>query len=167
MHYRLYPVDPSSTESGQAWDYVSDQVMGGQSQGQILQQQEKSGGWVTCLQGEVSLENNGGFIQMQFDLSAIKDISQFDGFYVTWRGLAPAVAAHLKTSELRQPWQSYKNNLFPALDWKNDYWTFSQFAPYRTGIPLNLERLTRFGLLAIGQAGGVNLCVRELGLFKR
>lgn len=166
MHYRLYPVDPSSTDSGQAWDYVSDQVMGGQSQGQIVQKQERVG-WVTCLQGQVSLENNGGFIQMQFDLSAIKDIAQFDGLYMTWCGQAPAVAAHLKTSELRQPWQSYKNNLFPVLDWKTDYWPFSQFAPYRTGIPLNLSKLERFGLLAIGQAGSVNLCVRELGLYKR
>jgi hypothetical protein len=166
MHYRLYPVDPMVAESGQAWDYVSDQVMGGQSQGHIIQQPENAG-WVTCLQGLVSLENNGGFIQMQFDMSAVDGISEFDGVYMTWRGEAPAVAVHLKTSELRQPWQSYKNTVFPSVEWRTDYWTFAQFAPYRTGIPLDVNQIVRFGLLAIGQSGKVELCVRELGLFKR
>lgn len=166
MHYRLYPVDPLAAESGQAWDYVSDQVMGGCSNGRVVQQQE-NGAWMCCLQGEVRLDNNGGFIQMQFDLSGVDNLAEFDGIYMTWRGAAPAVAAHLKTHELPRPWQSYKNTLFPSADWQTGYWRFSQFVPYRTGIPLNLNQATRFGLLAIGQAGAVNLCVRELGLFKR
>lgn len=165
MHYRLYPVDPLAPDTVMAWDFVSDQVMGGHSQGQIVQNQENAA-WVTCLQGQVSLENNGGFIQMQFDLSGMHDLANFDGIYMTWRGEAPAVAAHLKTSELRQPWQSYKNNVFPSTEWRTDYWRFEQFAPYRTGIPINLKYVTRFGLLAIGQPGAVNLCVREFGLFK-
>jgi hypothetical protein len=166
MHYRLYPTDPQTFETTQAWDFVSDQVMGGQSQGRLVAMQE-NGEWLTCLQGQVSLENNGGFIQMQFDLSAVDKLPAFDGFYITWRGQAPAVAAHLKTSELPRPWQSYKNTVFPHQDWHTDYWSFAQFSPYRTGIALNLRQVTTFGLLAIGQRGDVELCVRELGLFKR
>ncbi|MBE0472493.1 MAG: CIA30 family protein [Methyloprofundus sp.] len=165
MHYRLYPVDPLTPDTVSAWDFVSDQVMGGGSQGQVVQQQV-NGAWLTCLQGQVSLENNGGFIQMQFDLRAVDDLADFDGVYITWRGDAPAVAAHLKTTELRQPWQSYKNTVFPSPEWRTDYWRFEQFVPYRTGIPINLKLVTHFGLLAIGQAGPVNLCIREFGLVK-
>lgn len=163
MHYRLYPIDPLVAETVPAWDFISDQVMGGGSQGQVVQRQDNDA-WVSCLQGQVSLENKGGFIQMQFDLSAVDDLTDFDGIYMTWRGNAPAVAAHLKTSELRQPWQSYKNTVFPSPEWRTDYWRFEQFVPYRTGIPINLKQVTRFGLLAIGQAGPVNICVREFGL---
>ncbi|WFE69209.1 hypothetical protein P8S54_02600 [Thiomicrospira sp. R3] len=54
MHYRLYPVDPLAAESGQAWDYVGDQVMGGCSNGRIVQQQE-NGAWMCCLQGYKAL----------------------------------------------------------------------------------------------------------------
>ncbi|WP_044411047.1 CIA30 family protein [Thiomicrospira microaerophila] len=165
MHYRLYPLDPLSADSGEAWDYMSDQVMGGLSSGQLEQHQEGMG-WVTCLAGEVRLDNNGGFIQMQFDLSSIDNLARFEGLYLTWRGEAPAVAAHLKTTDLRQPWQSYKNTVFPSTDWKTDYWPFTQFAPYRTGIPLDVQQASRFGLLAIGQPGPVTLCVRELGVYR-
>jgi hypothetical protein len=114
----------------------------------------------------VSLENRGGFIQMQFDVSAVPNLADFDGFYMTWRGEAPAVAAHLKTTELTLPWQSYKKTVFAWDDWHTDYWRFEQFVPYRTSVALNVKQITRFGLLAIGQAGLVNICVREFGLAK-
>ena len=140
--------------------------MGGQSTGQ-LQQRAENGQWITCLQGEVRLENQGGFIQAQFDMSAVNNLNDFDGMYLTWRGQSPATALHLKTQDLRQPWQSYKCPAYPGSSWQTDYIAFHQFTPYRTGIPLNLHQVTRFSVLAIGQPGTVDLCIREFGLFKR
>ena len=49
------------------WEFVSDTVMGGVSKGSVAD--EIVGGCdATVLRGTVSLENNGGFIQMAFDL---------------------------------------------------------------------------------------------------
>ena len=47
------------------WEFVSDTVMGGVSSGGVAE--EIVGGRnATVLRGKVSLENNGGFIQMAF-----------------------------------------------------------------------------------------------------
>jgi hypothetical protein len=57
------------------WEFVSDTVMGGVSSGRILKE-TISGRKATRLTGNVSLENNGGFVQMAFDLN--DDGSAFD-----------------------------------------------------------------------------------------
>lgn len=165
MHYRLYPIEPLAKQTLSSWDLVTDRVMGGQSYGEA-QQISEDNQWVTCLKGQISLENNGGFIQLQFDLRAIKNLADYGGLYMTWRGQAPAVAAHLKTDDLSHPWQSYKQACFPSTSWKTDYWSFEKFSPYRTGKPLKPAHICRFGLVAIGAAGSVDLCIREFGLYQ-
>jgi hypothetical protein len=49
------------------WQLVSDQVMGGESAGQLSIEDVPSGP-VFRLTGRVSLDNNGGFIQMAADI---------------------------------------------------------------------------------------------------
>ena len=65
-----------------SWTYVSDAVMGGVSEGSILRS-SFHGRLATRLIGRVSLENNGGFIQMGINLA--DGIGVFDAS--NWAGV--------------------------------------------------------------------------------
>ena len=73
-----------STSSGTEWSGFSDRVMGGVSVGSLVRDLVL-GREANVLRGEVSLANNGGFIQMAVDLandpskSRLVDASQYDG----------------------------------------------------------------------------------------
>ena len=161
---RLFP-NFNQTPGEQAWYFVSDQVMGGVSHGEVHTYAEQ-GQIQTCLQGQVSLENNGGFIQMQWVLDRGVDLSQFSGFYVDWRGQTPALALHLKTDQLMRPWQSYRYETQVSAQWQRQYIAFTDFAPYRTDTPLDLAHVRRLAVIALGEAGAVQVCVREMGLYR-
>lgn len=72
------------TSSGTQWSASTDQVMGGVSSGSISREvfQDRN---ANVLRGKVSLENNGGFVQMATNLaldpskSDVVDASDFDG----------------------------------------------------------------------------------------
>lgn len=72
------------TCSGTQWAGVTDRVMGGRSSG-TLAREEYHGRMANVLRAKVSLENNGGFVQMATDLalnpavSSTVDASKFDG----------------------------------------------------------------------------------------
>jgi hypothetical protein len=76
--------DFPTTSSGTQWAGFTDRVMGGVSSGSLAREEFK-GRSANVLRGSVSLENNGGFIQMATDLarqdieSNAVDASAFDG----------------------------------------------------------------------------------------
>ena len=53
---------------GTPWRAVTDQVMGGRSEGAI-RRRVLDGRQALCLAGDVSLANNGGFVQAMLDLT--------------------------------------------------------------------------------------------------
>ncbi len=66
------------------WEFISDTVMGGISTGSVTQEIFE-GRNAAVLRGEVSLDNNGGFVQMDED---IRDGALRVGFYdVAWSEL--------------------------------------------------------------------------------
>lgn len=76
--------DFPTTSSGTQWKGFTDQVMGGVSSGSLAREKFQ-GRTANVLRGSVSLENNGGFIQMATNLvregvdSNAVDASAFDG----------------------------------------------------------------------------------------
>ena len=56
------------TSSGSQWQGITDRVMGGISNGS-LSRETVAGKEANVLRGNVSLENDGGFIQMATDLA--------------------------------------------------------------------------------------------------
>ena len=62
--------DDFSANDSQRWRYVSDKVMGGVSVGNLyfIQDEQES---FAQLTGQVSTENNGGFIQFRTDVKKI------------------------------------------------------------------------------------------------
>ena len=59
---------PFNADSGKYWQYVSDRVMGGVSDGKVSLEQEGEM-YYARLTGNVSTKNNGGFIQLRAGVS--------------------------------------------------------------------------------------------------
>lgn len=152
--------------NGSNWRLFTDQVMGGVSRGR-LSKDNILGRPAIRMHGDVSLENNGGFIQMS--LSMAED-GAFDAS--AWRGIAIDVAGapgtyelRLRTTELSRPRESYRHAFAVSSQWTTQHLCFVDFTPHRTGIPLNLQRLLRLGLVAIGEAFTADLALGGIRFF--
>ncbi|MEM7521014.1 MAG: CIA30 family protein [Pseudomonadota bacterium] len=146
------------------WEYVADTVMGGVSAGRItpISQDGRAG---MRLTGTVSLENNGGFIQMAFDpdpSAQSYDASAFDAISFDTRGNGATYAVSLRTTELSRPWHSYRGTFETRTAWQRVRIPFAEFAPSNTDIPLNRAKLRRIGIIAVGRAFDVDVSVANL-----
>ena len=124
------------------------------------------------MRGDVSLENNGGFVQIAIDLApdgkavdASRGGVEFDVF-----GNGEEYGIHLRTEDLTRPWQSYRQSFRADPQWRTIPFRFRDFVPYRTEIPLDARRLRRIGVVAIGRAFSADLSLGGLcviGLTRR
>ena len=149
------------------WEFVSDTVMGGVSQGRI-EEVDIFGRHATRLKGDVSLDNNGGFVQMAFDIN--DDVSPFDAS--GWDGLKIDVLGNdetydlrLRTSDLTRPWQSYRATFIASSQWTTISIPFANFTPHKTDTPLNRQCLRRIGILAIGRVFSADVSVSCVRLY--
>jgi hypothetical protein len=151
---------------GSPWRFVTDRVMGGMSSGQ-QSFMEIQGRRCLCLHGEVRLENNGGFIQLALDLAPEEalDASRFQGIHMVVLGNGSSYNLHLKTSDVRRPWQSYRSNFPTAPEWRKIRLPFSTFEPHRMDVPLDLRKLRQLGILAIGSRMTAEVCIAEIGFY--
>jgi hypothetical protein len=153
---------------GTTWRAVSDQVMGGISEGNITHE-DIDGRNCLRLTGAVSLENNGGFIQAALDLTGdggVLDASSYTGVYLEVRGNGERYAVHLRTPDNIRPWQSYRASFIAGAEWSEVRLPFASFEPHRLNIPLDVERLRRLGLVAIGRAFQADLAVSAVGFYR-
>jgi hypothetical protein len=155
------------TRLGTPWRLVTDRVMGGVSAGR-MSREEIDGRRALCMRGDVSLDNNGGFIQLNLDLNPLGylDASRYTGIQVVVRGNGASYNLHLKTADVRLPWQSYRSSFQTGPEWREIRLPFQSFEPHRIGVPLDTVRLDRLGLVAIGRAFTAELCVAQVGLYR-
>ena len=157
-------MEPPAATIGSVWQLVTDQVMGGISKG-VIGRDVVAGRAAIHVCGDVSLENNGGFVQAALDLSPTTDVvdaSGWDGIAIDVFGNGEEYGVHLRTDYLVRPWQSYRQNFTAYSDWRTVVLRFSAFVPYRTDIPLDTHRLRRIGLVAIGRAFRCDLAIGGL-----
>jgi hypothetical protein len=152
---------------GTQWYGASDKVMGGISEASVVHGEFDDRSCL-LLTGDVSLENNGGFIQMVLDLAMSGetfDASVFAGIRLTVRGNSEEYSVHLRTPDNVRPWQSYRTCFTASPEWKTTDLPFATFLPYRLDAPLDANRLRRIGLVAIGRAFHADLAVSEISFF--
>jgi hypothetical protein len=153
--------DPPMSAIGTRWQLFTDRVMGGVSNGTMLREMV-AGRPAIRMRGDVSLENNGGFVQMSLDLApdgeAI-DVSVWSGIELDVFGNGEEYNVHLRTSDLTRPWQSYRQSFRADPKWQTILLRFQEFVPYRTDVPLDTRRLKRIGVVAIGRAFSADLSV--------
>jgi hypothetical protein len=153
--------------SGKEWYLVTDGVMGGISDGR-LDPMAMEGRSCLRLQGEVRLENNGGFIQGALDVpdAVLADITGYAGVLLEVYGNGEPYNVHLRTRDLWLPWQSYRATFQAMPQWRTLYLPFAEFEAYRTGKALDTRRLKRIGIVAIGRAFSADLCIGKVGLYR-
>jgi hypothetical protein len=150
------------------WRGVSDQVMGGVSEASITR--DKINGR-SCLRltGNVCLENEGGFIQATLDLAlagATLDVSGYTGVRLGVLGNGEIYSVHLRTLDNVRPWQSYRASFKAGDKWAWVSLPFKDFLPHRLDTPLDVSRLRRMGLVAIGRACEADLAVCEIFVYR-
>ncbi|MGC1502825.1 MAG: CIA30 family protein [Sulfitobacter sp.] len=157
----------SRMELSPNWEFVADTVMGGVSTGRI-EMVEIDGRQATRLTGSVSLDNNGGFVQMAFDVNTDGspiDGSRFTGIEFDVYGSAEAYDLRLRTDQLEKPWHSYRAAFMAKPEWQSIRIPFSAISPHRTDIPFDPASLRRIGILAIGRAFQADVALSGIRLY--
>tara|TARA_E500000331_G_C17197596_1_gene687846 strand:+ start:385 stop:855 length:471 start_codon:yes stop_codon:yes gene_type:complete len=150
------------------WEFITDEVMGGVSQGSLLA--TKIDGLAAMrLKGLVSLENNGGFIQMAFNINkngTIFDASCFSAIELDVLGNDENYDLRLRTARLSRPWQSYRANFFARARHETVHIPFSNFCPHKTERPFEPNLLLRIGVLAIGRSFEADISLSAVRLVR-
>lgn len=155
-----------SASSGNVWKQVTDGVMGGISKAKLLPDKIENRACLH-LSGEVSLENNGGFIQMALDLpdAIVENAGRYKGIFLEVYGNTEQYNVHLKTGDITLPWQSYRVSFQAQSLWQTLYLPFEEFKPHRIDKALDIRSLKRIGIVAIGRAFNADLCVAKVGFY--
>ena len=152
---------------GTRWQLITDRVMGGVSEGTMVRE-VVFGRPAIRMRGDVSLDNNGGFVQMALDLSPTGgevDANDWLGVELDVLGNDELYSLHLRTSDLTRPWQSYRQSFRASDTWSTIRLAFGHFTPHRTEAPLDLRRLRRLGVVAIGRAFTADLSLGGIRFF--
>jgi hypothetical protein len=155
---------PPIATIGSHWRLFTDQVMGGVSKGTVVRD-AVAGRAAIRMHGNVSLENNGGFVQIALDFSPdgrVVDASAWSGIEVDVFGNGEEYGVHLRTDALTRPWQSYRQVFTACAEWRTVQLPFDNFVSYRTDVVLNTHRLLRIGVVAIGRAFTADLALGGL-----
>ena len=141
--------------------------MGGKSDGRLVPT-TRDNRHCLHLQGDVRLDNNGGFIQASLDIAdtVVEVAGEYTGLMLEVAGNGQAYNLHLRTRDLWLPWQSYRSTFTANPQWQTIYLPFDSFEPYRTGKALKVSRLKTIGVLAIGRAYQADICVGKLALYR-
>jgi len=159
--------DPPLTVTGNGWVLLSDQVMGGVSEG-TMTREIVAGREAIHMQGGVSLENNGGFLQIALDLGDAGggvDARNWAGIQMDVFGNDQAYNLHLRTTDIHRPWESYRQGFPAPSKWTTVKLSFSDFVPHRTERPLNIARLRRIGIVAIGREFVADISIADIRFY--
>lgn len=153
--------------TGTSWRLITDTVMGGLSHASMTPDR-LAGRSCLRLQGDVSLDNQGGFVQLALDLAreGTLDASGYQGVLLDVYGNTETYNVHLRTAGMWLPWQSYRASFTAPAEWRTIRIPFAQFEPYRIRKDLDTRRLKRLGVVAIGRAFRADLCLARLALYR-
>ena len=149
------------------WEFVADTVMGGRSTGQIVETRI-NGRDAMRLEGEVSLENDGGFVQMATDLSENDeplDATAFAGIEIDVLGNNEDYELRIRTTDLTRPWQSYPHTFTASPEWRTIRIAFDDLGAHRTDAPFDPAHLRRLGIVAIGRVFQADVAVAGLRFY--
>ena len=158
---------PFTEENARYWQYISDQTMGGISNGQAFL--DKEGDMVFArLTGNVSTANNGGFLQIRTTFSFV-DLASINknliGVRLNTKGNGETYHIFIRTSETR----SYRD-FYSATFVANDKWEivdlpFSKFKHRFSNKPLDGNDIRTFGIVAYGRDFISDVSVSEVSFY--
>jgi adhesin HecA-like repeat protein len=164
----MIQAEEAKMELSPKWEYVADTVMGGVSRGQAVHGTVQ-GRQAIRLTGNVSLDNNGGFVQIAFDLQqggATFDASDWTGVALEVLGNGDVYDLRLRTDQIRRPWQSFRTAFTAPATWTEVRIAFADLIAHRTEADFDPARLRRIGILAIGREMRADIAVAGVRLYR-
>ncbi len=144
---------PFTEENAKYWQYISDQTMGGVSNGQAVL--EKDGDmFFARLIGNVSTANNGGFIQLRSNLSfenLIDNNKTLRGVRLNTRGNGETYHIFIRTSETRSYRDFYYATFIAKSNWEIVDLPFTKFKHRFSNKSLDGSDIRTFGIVAYGR----------------
>ncbi len=157
---------PGITTQKQNWAFFTDGVMGGLSEG-VAKISNING--VNCyhMTGNVTTENNGGFIQIRNQLKPTISTKKYEGIYIKVYGNKENYSIHLRTALTMAPWQYYKFSFKTYNEWKEVKAPFSEFKRSNSYQPSNLvgQKIKSIGLVAGFKDFKADICLSEIGFY--
>lgn len=147
------------------WAFFTDTVMGGVSTGQVSFQTE-GGRSFARLQGDVSTENRGGFIQFRRALP--DNLPQGTrGIRLVVRGNSQRYFVHLRGTRTVLPWQYYQAGFDVGTRWSEVRLDLGEFQPSGRLLPKRLQPqiMTSIGIVAYGRDHMAQLDVSQIDLY--
>lgn len=154
--------------TGARWELIADRVMGGVSSGAMTREMI-AGRTALRMRGDVSLDNNGGFIQVALDLApggGVIDASAWTGIEIDVLGNSELYNLHLRTADVVRPWQSFRAEFFATPEWRAVQLPFGSFEAHRIDAPLDLTRVRRLGVVAIGRKFEADIAIGALRFYR-
>ncbi|MFW6163092.1 MAG: CIA30 family protein [Planctomycetota bacterium] len=162
--------DDARSALGTHWETITDQVMGGVSTGRH-RIHEVAGRRALHLTGQVSLENNGGFIQARLPLARGGhhfDASAFRGIRLWVRGNAESYSLHLRTPRTWLPWQYFHADFDAPAAWTQVELPFADFdgAGFKLDASLDPGHLRSLAVVAIERRFTADLAVSRIEFYR-
>ena len=159
---------PFNADSGKYWQYVSDRVMGGVSDGQVTIEQDGEM-YYARLTGNVSTANNGGFIQLRSGVSFAnteKDGKNLQGVRLNVRGNGETYEIHITTNDRTYRGDYYSATFKADFDWKMIDLPFNKFKRKRSNnTKLDAQNITRLGIVAYGREYVADISVSTIEFY--
>ena len=147
------------------WEFITDQVMGGVSTGNVSFMTEKGTSYAR-MTGNVSLENNGGFIQFRRRVTSHFEKSK-QGLELKLRGNDQQYFVHIRTTGTFLPWQHYHAPFSSNSDWTIVRIPFSMFERSSGFLSkkITAKNIRSIGIVAFGKKHEVQLDVKQISIF--
>ena len=144
------------------WTYIADNVMGGVSEGRVKFNSFESDVYV-LLSGNVSTENNGGFIQIRRELKNI-DLSKARSIRLYARGNNEKYFIFLRTTGTILPWQYYSHEFTVNEEYNEIIMPIKDFKKSGTLLAkqINPKKITSVAIVAYGRDHVAEIYVKEL-----
>ena len=147
------------------WSYIDDTVMGGFSEGTAEFQSNES--YKTMrLTGEVSTENNGGFIQVRssvpWNLAKGKT-----GIKLKIKGNGEQYFLHIRNLSTRLPWHYYQLGFGTSETWREVELPFGAFIKSSSFLraSMNQNTIKTIGIVAYGKDYTADISVMSLEFY--
>ena len=158
----------STSALGTLWRCFTDRVMGGVSNASHTIDEE-DGVTFLRLDGDVSLENNGGFVQVALDLNRRGnelDASAFSGVRLTVRGEGGPYYIHVKNGQTLRHWNYFEAPFSVTDEWRSIDIPFEDFKPEEGEREMDTKTLRRIAVVAAHQAQQADVSVARIEFYQ-
>ena len=155
---------------GTPWEGFTDRVMGGRSD-MVVGIKHEDGHPYLSMTGNVSLANNGGFIQARLllkgDGRSSFDGSRYSGIRLSARGRGDDYYIFLRTTGNMMPWSFFMARLPVTEGWQEISipWQSFKKGDFGSFSPLNISKLASLAVVAYKKAFEASLDVGRVSLY--